>query len=216
MGQEKACHATYNGIESKGMAHLESDHLRFRGDFRLRVKFADVQRVEVDGDVLLLDFTGGQVSFSIGSQAPKWAAKIVNPPTLLDKFDVKPATIATVLDVADSRFLDDLKARAAIVLDRLPGEADGHSGLVDMIFYGASHRDALRHLPVLRGAIRPNGAIWVISPRGSADITEMDVMSSGRAASLVDVKVARFSATHTAAKLVIPVALRHAPAFARG
>jgi hypothetical protein len=39
-------------------------------------------------------------------------------------------------------------------------------------------------------------------------ITEGDVMAAGKAAGLVDVKVVRFSETHTAEKFVIPVALR--------
>jgi len=39
-------------------------------------------------------------------------------------------------------------------------------------------------------------------------ITERDVMEAAKAAGLVDVKVARFSETLTAEKLVIPVAQR--------
>ncbi|PYR70118.1 MAG: hypothetical protein DMF88_03745 [Acidobacteria bacterium] len=51
-------------------------------------------------------------------------------------------------------------------------------------------------------------AIWVIRPKGSQQISESDVMKAGKAAGLVDVKVARFSETHTAEKFVIPVSRR--------
>ena len=37
---------------------------------------------------------------------------------------------------------------------------------------------------------------------------QADVLNAGKAAGLVDVKVVRFSETHTAEKLVIPVARR--------
>jgi hypothetical protein len=44
----------------------------------------------------------------------------------------------------------------------------------------------------------------VIRPKGVTQITEADVLTAGKAAGLVDTKVARFSDTHTAEKLVIP------------
>jgi hypothetical protein len=53
--------------------------------------------------------------------------------------------------------------------------------------------------------MKRDGAIWVIRPKGSPAISEGDVRKAGRNAGLVDTKVARFSETHTAEKLVIPV-----------
>jgi len=48
----------------------------------------------------------------------------------------------------------------------------------------------------------------VIYPKGMKQITEVDVISAGRATGLKDVKVVGFSATHTALKFVIPVEKR--------
>lgn len=45
-------------------------------------------------------------------------------------------------------------------------------------------------------------------PPAHKHITENDVLAAGRGASLVDVKVVRFSNTHTALKFVVPVAKR--------
>ena len=79
---------------------------------------------------------------------------------------------------------------------------------VDAIFVAANERDDLERLVTVQKFLKRDGAIWVIRPKGSARITEKDVMSAGKAAGLVDVKVARFSETHTAEKFVIPVARR--------
>ena len=64
-------------------------------------------------------------------------------------------------------------------------------------------------LPDLAVSIKPNGAIWVVSPKGKgAAIKDTDVMSAAKASGLVDTKVVSFSDTHTSLKLVIPVANR--------
>ena len=56
--------------------------------------------------------------------------------------------------------------------------------------------------------IVPNGSVWTVRRKGRKDLTEADVRAAGKAAGLVDVKVVRFSDTHTAEKFVIPVADR--------
>ena len=48
------------------------------------------------------------------------------------------------------------------------------------------------------------GTMWMIRPKGRREITDGDVISAARAAALVDVKVVRFSETHSAEKFVIP------------
>ncbi len=60
----------------------------------------------------------------------------------------------------------------------------------------------------LRTSLTPAGGIWVVAPKGVAEITEADVLAAGRKAGLVDIKVVRFSATHTAHKFVVPKAQR--------
>ena len=60
----------------------------------------------------------------------------------------------------------------------------------------------------LRTSLKPNGALWVIRPKGRPEISEAAVRAAGRAAGLVDVKVVGFSPTHTAEKFVVPLAKR--------
>ena len=77
-----------------------------------------------------------------------------------------------------------------------------------MIFLGVAVKRDLQQLRALARQLRHDGAIWVVAPRGSQEVREADVLAAGKAAALVDVKVVRFSDTHTAHKFVIPVAKR--------
>ncbi|MEK7312271.1 MAG: DUF3052 family protein, partial [Chloroflexota bacterium] len=64
-------------------------------------------------------------------------------------------------------------------------------------------------LKSLKGYLRKDGAIWVVSLKGKqAKIRDVQVIAAAKAAGLVDNKVVSFSETHTALRLVIPVALR--------
>lgn len=82
-------------------------------------------------------------------------------------------------------------------------------GDTDLVFLAADGQVELARLPEIRERIRPNGAIWVISRKGrAATIRDVEVIATAKATDLVDNKVVSFSATHTALRLVIPVALR--------
>jgi hypothetical protein len=202
MGAEAKCKLTFGKTKADGKALLETDALIFRGgDVRLSVRYKDMSAVEANAGTLRVSFPDGVAMFAIGDAAPKWAAKILNPPSLLDRLGVKPSHNVLVLGVKDERFVRELKARAASVSVRASEESD-------IVFYAADTRAALDKLEPLKKHLKRDGAIWVIRPKGVAAITESDVMKAGQAAGLVDVKVARFSDTHTAEKFVIPLKAR--------
>jgi hypothetical protein len=202
MGAEAKCTLTFGKTKADGKALLETDALIFRGgDVRLSVPYKQMSAVEATPDALRVTFPGGLAVFAIGAAAPKWAAKILNPPSLLDKLGVKASHNVLVLGVKDAGFVRELEGRAARVSSRVSGE-------LDIVFYAAETRAALDKLEPLQKHLKRDGAIWVIRPKGVAAITEGDVMKAGKAAGLVDVKVARFSDTHTAEKFVIPVKRR--------
>lgn len=119
--------------------------------------------------------------------------------SLLDKLGVKPEHRLAVIGVADEDFLSQLAARVS--RDQLISDSD-------LIFYAAEDKKYLQRLKSLLAFLKRNGAIWVIYPKGRQTIREMDVIAAGKAAGLVDNKVVRFSDTHTALRLVIPVAQR--------
>ena len=57
--------------------------------------------------------------------------------------------------------------------------------------------------------------LWVLHPKGRADLKDVDVMAAGRAAGLVDNKVVRVSDSHSALRFVIRKASRRPAAPAR-
>ena len=202
MGAELVCMVRWAGQSSSGKAHLDADELRFRGDFRLRIPFKEIDALEaIDGE-LTVHHRDGPAVFELGKQAERWAARISNPPSRLDKLGVKPGQRIGVIDLDDAAFVDELRARSdGVTVGEPPAAAD-------MVFLGVDQPAALAKIAPLRERIRPNGGIWVISPKGRKDLRDLEVFAAAKAAGLVDVKVAAFSATHTANKLVIPVASR--------
>jgi len=73
----------------------------------------------------------------------------------------------------------------------------------DLVFFGADTLADLKRLKDLKSWIEPNGAIWVIRPKGGrSELRDTDVIDAGLAAGLVDNKIASFSETHGAMRLV--------------
>jgi hypothetical protein len=82
------------------------------------------------------------------------------------------------------------------------------------VFLGAEEPGALKRLKDLKTWIEPNGAIWVVRPKGGRSaLRDIDVIDAGLAAGLVDNKIASFSETHGAMRLVFR--LRDRPALVR-
>ena len=80
---------------------------------------------------------------------------------------------------------------------------------LDHLFAAAESQDDLAKLARLRARLAPDGGLWTIRRKGKdARVSESDVRAAGRATGLLDVKVVRFSDTHTAEKFVIPKAER--------
>lgn len=212
MGREARCTVRFAGEVSEGKALLETDELVFRGGFRLKVPFKDMTRVEAVDGRLEIDWPEGEAVFELGSpEAHRWAERITSPPSLMDKLGVKPGARVAVLAVNDGDFWKDLRARTEEISEhtgtpRTPG--GGPAGPCDVVVWGVDDVAELAGLSGLEDWIRPDGAIWAVWRKGRKDLTENHVRDAALATGLVDVKVARFSATHSALKLVIPKARR--------
>jgi hypothetical protein len=202
MGAEARCTATIGGKKAVGKALLETDELIFRGDeLRLTIPYKSVSSIDAKDGVLHIAWLSGVASFELGPAAVKWADRIRNPPSRIDKLDVKPGQLVLLVGVRDASLRDEIETRGATVLARAIEP-------VDAIFLVANQRGDLERLLTVQKFLKRDGAIWVIRPKGSPNISESDVIGAGRRAGLVDVKVARFSDTHTAEKFVIPVSQR--------
>lgn len=202
MGAEAQCRVTFGDRSAEGRALLETNEIIFRGpDLRLKIPLKDIRSVDATGGALHVAFSEGTAIFDLGAKAEKWAAAIRNPKSLLDKLGVKPEHRIVALRVTDDTFLAQLRKRAPGLSARLRKDAD-------LIFLGAERPEDLYRLEKLRGYIKREGAIWTVTPKGKGGIKDTDVIAAGKAAGLVDVKIAAFSATHTATRFVIPKALR--------
>jgi hypothetical protein len=158
--------------------------------------------VTVDDGRLVVRHRSGTVTFHLGPAASKWAERIRNPPTLVDKLGVKPGQRVGLVGLDDPSFVSLLVARGADVGRGRLRKAS------DVIFLGVQRPRDLDRLDALEASLTRDGAIWVVYPKGRRDPSELDVIDAGKAAGFVDVKVARFSDTHTALKFMIPKARR--------
>jgi hypothetical protein len=203
MGAESNCTAHFGGQRSEGKALLETDALIFRGAFRLSIPRTAITKLDASDGTLRVTFSDGTALFELGPTAAKWAEKIRNPPSLLDKLGVKPGMRVAVLGVDDDVFLEQLADRTNDIARKTPKKNTA------IIFFGARAVGDLARLATLREYLTPPGAIWVIHTKGKgAAFKDVDVFAAAKKAGLVDVKVAGFSATHTAEKLVVPVKQR--------
>jgi len=122
---------------------------------------------------------------------------------LLDKLGVRPGMRVALIDIDDPEIRQLIAERTT---DLTEGTAEPDT---DVVLFGAETPADLAPLAELATRIRPNGAIWVVSRKGkAATLRYDDLLAAAKAAGLVDNKVASFSATHTALRFVIPIALR--------
>jgi hypothetical protein len=185
MGQEAKCRVEFEGKSSLGKALLETNELIFRGDFRLKILHRAISTMEARDGRLNVVFDGGRAVFHLGDAAEKWATRIRNPPSRLDKLGVKPGMRVRLIGRFDPAFTDELKTRGAQVV----------RSKAELTLLAAGTKDQLVELAYLT-----DGPVWVVYPKGVKTITENDVIAAGRAIGMVDVKVASFSAEQTALK----------------
>jgi len=186
MGQEIKCRVEFGQEASEGKALLESTEVLFRGGFRLKIPFQSIRAMEAAGVKLKIQFAEGWAVFHLGSAAEKWAEKIRHPPSRLDKLGVKAGTKVHLINKHDEDFKRELMERGAVLEKSKP----------DVVFLSVKNKDQLVELAYLT-----NGSpVWVIYPKGVQIVTENDVIQAGRSVGFADIKVASFSATHTALK----------------
>jgi hypothetical protein len=114
---------------------------------------------------------------------------------LIDKLNVKPGMRVAVIDVEDEEFRAALDSRAEIV--------KVGAGALDAVFLGVDEAEDMARMHELREAIKRDGSVWVVFRKGRKDFNENDVLRVGLETGMVDVKIVRFSDTHSATKWVI-------------
>lgn len=209
MGLEARCELHLDGASHEGKALLETDELLFRGDtigrgqnaargFRLAIPFASIRSVTGNEGALRVRFGSADATFVLGTQAEKWAERIRSPKSLIDKLDVKADHTVSVVGLDDDDFIRTLRERAARV------RVGRFAATSNVVFLGAETVASLARLAKAAAAIARDGAIWVVHPKGADGLRDIEIFAEAKRIGLTYTKVARFSATHTAEKLVIP------------
>jgi hypothetical protein len=111
---------------------------------------------------------------------------------------VRDGVRVAVDGVRDDDFARELRSRDVIHVE---------TG-ADIVFLGVEDRDELARIASAWMRAAAGGALWIVYPKGVRVVTENDVRGAGLAAGVVDVKVVRFSPTHTALRFVARKARR--------
>jgi hypothetical protein len=204
MGLEARCQGRYGAHSGEGRLQHEGDKILFRGAFRLDVPVRVLKSATAAGEDLLLTWDKGSASFSLGAEmASKWAHKILNPPSLLDKLGIKEGHRVALQGKFDEAFLADLGRR--VQASAVQAGTD-----YDVVLLLVAKPDELADVPVLIPRLVKAGALWIVYPKGGGTIRESEVRGSGLAAGLVDNKTCAFSTTLTALRFVRPLVSRSA------
>jgi len=200
MGNEASCVLKTGGKKVKGKVLLETSEIIFRSEsLRFKIPFAEMKSVKAADGELRVQASDGTHAFEIGLYAEKWAHKILNPKSRMEKLGVKAGAKVTVIGKLDPEFEAELeKVSPHFECGTITKDTEWIFLVVE------SQKDLAKTTniaKVMRGAV----TLWIVYPKGRKELTENDVLGAGRKAGLKDVKVVGFSPTHTALKFVIPV-----------
>jgi hypothetical protein len=120
---------------------------------------------------------------------------------LLDKLGVRSGMRVSVLGQHERWFLDKLRERRADVSARRRRDSD-------LIFLRCETQPSLGRIGSIEPSLARNGAVWVLTRRGSKEANQNDAIRAGVVVGLVDNKSAAFSEEWSALRLVIPLARR--------
>ena len=188
------------GVAKQGAVKvcLETDELILRGEVRAKIARSAVRTATAKGEKVTVTFDGGTLILFLGDAAERSAAKVVEPPkSRLQKMGIGAGTEVTILSVAELAFAADVRAAGARISRRIRSSET-------LIVLGVEREADLARISTAAKSLAPDGALWVIHPKGVPGVKDTDVFGAGKRVGLVAVKVARFSATHTAEKLMIP------------
>jgi hypothetical protein len=205
VGQELICTIRHEGKSANGKALLETSEILFRGDLRLKIPLNTITSLRAICGELHVRTKQGLTVFVLGAKAEKWHERISNPKSLIEKLGPKEGDTVSLVGKFAPEFLRDLKkAGTTITGGRI-------SAATRWIFLAVEAQADLADITSTAKLMQGATALWVVYPKGQKSLTENDVRSAGLKSSLTDVKVASFSATHTALQFVIPKAKRSKP-----
>ncbi len=209
MGYEAKCRAR---VEERGgqvregdaTVLLETDELIIRGEARVRIPRTAITNVVRRAGVVTITAPTSTISLALGAPAAaKWEARLKEPPKrLIDKLDVKPGAKVWLCGIDEQTLIIQLEKRAASV------SRGASASKCDVVFAQVNDASELGRIDKASKAITPDGAIWVVHPKGKRGVADTVIFARANALGLAYTKVARVSDEFSAEKLVWPVAQR--------
>jgi hypothetical protein len=198
MGAEATCRVTTSNATAEARVLLETDDVIIRGapTVRSRIPLSSITHADATSGRLTLHHASGTTILDLGPKAETWARKILNPTPLLDKLGVKSGASVSILGVTDPDFLEALAARTTAITR---GRVRANSAV---IFLSLERESDLARIARVAPKLAPGAALWAIHRKGPTGIPDTAIFTAAKHAGLTYTKVARFSATHTAEKLV--------------
>jgi hypothetical protein len=211
MGYETKCRVRVDDHSGKirdadATVLLETDDLIVRGEARVRIPRASIQRVASRAGVVTITSPTAIVCMTLDDKsAATWHKKLEEPPKrLIDKLDVKPGAKVWLVGVVDERLVEQVHERTS---NAVRGRSASNC---DVAFVGVESIAQLGRIERALDAINERGAIWVVHPKGTGGVADTTIFGKAKTLGLAYTKVARVSDTHTAEKLVRPASSRTA------
>lgn len=201
-------HRTADGEDVRGNARIlvESDEVILRGEVKARLRREHITGVSARGGVVTIRHRDGVTTLTLHADASAFVERLLQPAkSRLDKMGIAPASTIALLHCRDGTFRLELAAHKVSVVER-----QGSHALVVLFVESADH---LSRVGTAGARLPADGALWVVHPKGPGGVRDTDIFAVARGAGLTYTKVARFSDTHTAEKLVVPLRLREARAL---
>ena len=202
MGQEVKTTLRFDGRILEGVALLETDSIIFRGGVSLTVKFSEIFKIEANAGWLDLQTGRGLLLFELGPKAEIWAEKIKNPKAVVEKLQVDAQKKVAIVGKLDADLRADLDGTGAKIAKSARGTD------FDIVFVAASSKKEIDKLDAARAMIKDDGAIWIVYPKGNADLTEREVLTAGRTRQLTDNTQVKINEVLTSVRFVVPVHAR--------
>ncbi len=125
----------------------------------------------------------------------------------MDKLGVQPGTAVFMDGVFDAAFHAELAQRGAQAVTRVQDAT--------LVFVVFDDPEQLLKLGAVRRSMKDDGVVWAVWPKGRQALKEDHIRGAALAEGLVDVKVMRFSESHSGLKLVVRVSERAASSSSR-
>lgn len=199
MGLEATCTLVRGRAGDAGVAHLDCAELIFRGEARVKFALAGAKAACRGATLELTAPAGGlTLRFDEATTAARWADKINNPRSRLQKMGIAPDARVWMIGMDDPVFVDEVNA----LVDQPFVLKPATKGEYDAIVLVAREPKTLAKLGACARRLAPKGAVLVLWPKGRKDLRHEEVVEAGRAAGLSQTRSMAFNDELTALRLV--------------